>query len=79
MGCQWAPGIAKLVHIATPNEGYWRYDSHRPPRAVPKTMLFFKQIELFFQEKVDFSSENAHFEKFQKHWFQHKSTMTNKS
>jgi hypothetical protein len=30
-------------------------------------MLFFKQMELFFQEKVDFSSKNAHFEKFQKH------------
>ena len=29
-------------------------------------MLFFKQIELFFQEKVNFSSKNAQFENFQK-------------
>ena len=33
---------------------------------VSKTVLFFKQIELFFLEKVDFTSKNAHFEKFQK-------------
>jgi hypothetical protein len=33
---------------------------------MPKTVLFFKQIELVFQEKVIFSTKNVQFEKFQK-------------
>ena len=37
----------------------------------PKTVHLFQQIELIFQEKVNYSSKNALFEKFQKPSEQH--------
>ena len=41
-------------------------------------MLFWKQIELFSQEKVNYSTKNALFEKFQKPSEQHGPAMPNK-
>jgi hypothetical protein len=32
---------------------------------MPKTVLFFNHIELVFEDKANFSNENAQFEKFQ--------------
>ena len=45
---------------------------------LPKTVFFFQQIELGSQEKVNCSTKNALFEKFQKPSEQHGPTMTNK-
>ena len=45
---------------------------------MPKTVLFFKQIELVFQEKVIFSTKNAQFEIFQKPSELQGTAMTNK-
>jgi hypothetical protein len=45
---------------------------------LPKTVLFFQQIELVSKEKVNFSTKNALFEKFQKPSEQHGPTMPNK-
>ena len=45
---------------------------------LPKTVFFFQQIELGSQEKVNCSSKNALFEKFQKPSEQHGPTMPNK-
>ena len=47
--------------------------------SIKKTVFFFNQIELVFQEKVNFSStENAQFEKFQNPSEQQGTAMTNK-
>ena len=35
---------------------------------MPKTVRFFLQTDLFFQEKVNYNIENAQFEKIQKLW-----------
>jgi hypothetical protein len=45
---------------------------------LPKTVFFFQQIELGSQEKVNCSTKNALFEKFQKPSEQHGPTMPNK-
>ena len=45
---------------------------------LPKTVFFFQQIELGSQEKVNYSTKNALFEKFQKPSQQHGPTMPNK-
>ncbi|MCP3851667.1 MAG: hypothetical protein GY694_15710 [Gammaproteobacteria bacterium] len=45
---------------------------------VPKTVLFFEQIELLFQEKVNYTTKNALFEKFQKPSEQHGPAMLRK-
>jgi hypothetical protein len=45
---------------------------------LPKTVLFFQQIELVSKENVNFSTKNALFEKFQKPSEQHGPTMPNK-
>jgi hypothetical protein len=45
---------------------------------LPKNVLFFQPIELVSQEKVNFSTKNALFEKFQKPSEQHGPTMPNK-
>ena len=45
---------------------------------LPETVFFFQQIELVSKEKVNFSTKNALFEKFQKPSEQHGPTMPNK-
>ena len=45
---------------------------------LPKTVFFFQQIELGSQEKVNCSTKNALFEKFQKPSEQHGPTIPNK-
>ena len=45
---------------------------------LPKTVLFFQQIELVSQEKVNYSTKSALFEKFQKPSEQQGPIMPNK-
>jgi hypothetical protein len=45
---------------------------------LPKAVLFFQQIEVVSREKVNFSTKNALFKKFQKPSEKHGPTMPNK-